>query len=131
MNLLTIPETRVLCSTCHTKRAWLGERECGDCLMETRLAGWLQTQRSLPGNQPTPWAMSVDQALDWVSCGALHGGPRIQEVPQRDSFWERLPQEKPKPATVPYAHFRAVVSWMGLAALWMFTFGLLLGRFAR
>lgn len=127
MKVLTIPETRVLCSTCHTKRAWLGERECGDCLMETRLAGWLQTQRSLPGNQQTPWAMSVDQALGWVSCGAL----RIQEVPQRDTFWERLPQVKPKPATVPYAHLRAVVGWMSVFAMALFAVGFAMGKFCN
>lgn len=135
-------QTRLLCSTCQVAWAWLGERECGDCLMVTRLALYLLTDPELRGREPTPWAMSVDQALDWVSGGVIHAEPRIVEVPmcpcgcglterQRDSFRERVPRAprvKPKPVTVSQGQYRAALAWMGLAVLLAFTFGWLFGR---
>jgi len=108
---------RAMCSTCHEKRAWLGERECGDCLMETRMGLWLQSEHALPGDWDAPWSMSVDEALAWASGGAIHAEPRITEVP--------LPASQEAQSMA-----RRVTAWVGLLLLCAFTAGLLLGRFA-
>jgi hypothetical protein len=129
--LLTITERRPMCSTCHDKAAWLGERECGDCLIETKLSLWLQSEHAQPGEWAAPWAMSVDEALRWASGGVVHA-PRIQEVPPapvRETFWDRLPLARPLPAMVTVAHFKSVVRWMGLGVLLALTAGWLFGRF--
>jgi hypothetical protein len=137
MSSKSMPHVRPLCSTCQVAWAWLGERECGDCLFETKLGLWLLAEdHPLPG-EPTPLAMSLDQALDWVSGGVIHSTPRIREVaapsgrvevPQRDTFWQRLPLARPLPAMVTVAHFQSVVRWMGLAVLLALTSGWLFGK---
>jgi hypothetical protein len=127
MSSKSMPHVRPLCSTCQVEWAWLGERECGNCLFETKLGLWLLEEHPVP-HKPTPWGMSVDQALEWVTSGVIHPEPRIQEVPPRDTFWERLPLARPLPAMVTVAHFQSVVRWMGLAVLLALTAGWLFGR---
>jgi hypothetical protein len=132
MKLLTISAARPMCSTCHAARAWLGERECGDCLMETRLALWLQEEGALPGDWAGPWSMSVDEALCWASGGVMR--PRIVEVPPatpRDRFWERLPLARPLPAMVTVSHFRSVVRWVSIAGIGMLMLGFVFGKFCK
>ena len=126
MKPLTNAETRAMCSTCHEKRAWLGERECGDCLMETRLGLWLQSGHALPGGWAAP--------LVWASDGALP--PRITEVatqPRHSATRDlraSLPREVPLPASQEAESMaRRVTAWVGLLLLCAFTAGLLFGRF--
>lgn len=130
MSERSVPQTRSLCSTCEVAWAWLGERECGDCLFVTRLERWLLAEHPVP-HEPTPWGMSVDEALEWATAGVIHPEPRIREVAAPSGRGEVATPSVPpgyKPAGATELVVRQVMVWAGLVLLIVFASGWLFGR---
>lgn len=121
MSQKSMAQARSLCSTCQVAWAWLGERECGNCLFETRLGLWLLEEH--PARvEPSPWGMSVDQALEWATSGVIHPEPRIQECAPPVTMPRRRREE---------ALAECVMAWVGLVALVMFVVGFAMGKFGH
>jgi hypothetical protein len=106
-----IPDTLRICTTCKDDLTALGERECADCLVVTRMALWLLRDPELPVATP------MQDALRWATCDTM-AVPRITEVPQR------------QPSHAVRAEFaRRVTPWLGLLGLLILSCGWLFGRF--
>jgi hypothetical protein len=109
MRAPTIPETLRICATCSNALAMAGQRECCDCLLETRFAVWALADGELP-------------------CAAMRPpAPRITEVPQQPKreLWRGAPH-----STQAELVARRVIGWVGLLVLIALTCGWLFGRFA-
>jgi hypothetical protein len=114
-----IPETLRICARCCQDLALQGRTECLVCI----LSGWVPldvAEDLVREHQPScPCGCGLPECVVAAMC----------VPPERESFWERLPQVTPR-ATVTGAHHLRAMRWMAWACLGCLVLGLCFGRFA-